>query len=302
MNEYYKIRYNISKYFIDIDNKLSLLKNLIYVVLILSSVFLISIFDYKTLNKINFSIYFIHLLFLLYTSYILLKTLNDIKKDEAINNYNDYFELINCIFKENLYNSTSIYKSDKIEKNSNLYTLYNIKDELITYINNIENVYANNDINILISSTPDIIKYYDIDKYISNNFDKHLYLSPNSKFNNSRYNKYLKYVDDKNKYLDLQLLNDYPIKSHLLNYLNKKYNKNFSNVYLEPPFSSVLFDNKIQKLVDNYKWAIYNYLMIIAFFIFIILHSLYLTYNIQIIYIYIIAIILSITLIYILYK
>lgn len=300
MNEYYKIRYNITKYFLNLDIQLSLLKNLIYIVLILSSIFLISIFYNNSNIKINFIIYIIHLLFLLYTSYYILKTINDIKKDETINNYNDYYELINCIFKENLYNSESIYKTDKIEKNSNLYTLYNVKNELITYINNIENIYSNNDVNILLSSTPDIIKYYDIEKYINNNFDKHLYLTSNSKFNNSRYNKYLKYENETNKYLDLQLLNKYPIKSELLNYLNKKYNKNFTNVYLEPPFLSPFFDIKINKVISEYKWAIYNYLMMIIFFIFIILHSLYLTYNINIIYIYIIIIILSILLIIIL--
>lgn len=300
MNEYYKIRYNITKYFLNLDIQLSLLKNLIYIVIILSSIFLISIFYNNSNIKINFIIYIIYLLFLLYTSYFIVKTINDIKKDETINNYNDYYELINCIFKENLYNSISIYKTDKIEKKSNIYTLYNIKDELITYINNIENVYSNNDVNILLSSTPDIIKYYDIEKYINNNFDKHLYLTSNSKFNNARYNKYLKYEDETHKYLDLQLLNKYPIKSELLNYLNKKYNKNFTNVYLEPPFSSPLFDIKINNVINKYKWAIYNYLMTIIFFIFIILHSLYLSYNINIIYIYILIIILSILLIIIL--
>ena len=136
MNEYYKIRYNISNYFINLDIQLSLLKNLIYIVFLLSCVFLISVFDSINLNKINLIIYIIHLLFLLYTSYVLLKTINDIKKDKSINDYNDYFELINCIFKENLYNSISIYKNNKIEKNSSIYTLYNIKNELITYINN----------------------------------------------------------------------------------------------------------------------------------------------------------------------
>ena len=272
---------------------------MIYIVFLLSCVFLISVFDSINLNKINLIIYIIHLLFLLYTSYVLLKTINDIKKDKSINDYNDYFELINCIFKENLYNSISIYKNNKIEKNSSIYTLYNIKNELITYINNIENIYANNDINILISSTPDIIKYYDIDKFIINNFDKHLYLPSNSKFNNARFNKYLKNVDDTHKYLDLQLLNEYPIKTDLLNYLNSKYNKNFTNIYLEPPFTSPLFENKIKNLVHKYKWTIYNYLMVISFFIFIILHSLYLTYNINIIYIYLIVIIISILLLYI---
>jgi len=300
MNEYYKIRYNICKYFLNLDLQLSLLKNLLYIVLILSCTFLISIFNYKSLNIINFIIYIIHLLFLLYTSYDLISTINKIKKDEIVNSYNNYFQLINCIFKENLSNSITIYKTEKINKNSKLYNLYNIKDELITYINNIENIHATNDINILISSTPDLIKYYDIDKYINNNFDKHLYLPENSKFINSRYNKYLKNEDDKHKYLDLQLLNNYPIKSHLLDYLNKKYNKNFTDIYLEPPFLSPLFENKLNKLVSDYKWTIYNYLMTITFFIFIILHSLYISYNIYIISIYIISIILSILLIIIL--
>ena len=64
MNEYYKIRYNITKYFLNLDIQLSLLKNLIYIVLILSCVFLISIFNYNSINITNFIIYIIHLLFL----------------------------------------------------------------------------------------------------------------------------------------------------------------------------------------------------------------------------------------------
>ena len=302
MNEYYKIRYNITKYFFNLDIQLSLLKNLIYVVLILSCIFLISIYNYNSLNMINFIIYIIHLLFLLYTSYDLLKMINQIKKDETLNKYNDHFELINCIFKENLHNAMTIFKTDKIDKYSNLYELYKIKDELITYVNNIENVYKTNDVNILISSTPDIIKYYDIEKFINNNFDKYLYLPSNSKFINPRFNKYLK-QDNENysyKYLDLELLNKYPIKSQLLNYLNNKYNKDFTNVYLEPPYSSPLFNIKINKIIDDYKWSIYNYLMTISFFIFIILHSLYLSYNINIVYIYLITIILGILLLFIL--
>jgi hypothetical protein len=190
----------------------------------------------------------------------------------------------------------TIFKNESIDKNSNLYELYKIKDELITYVNNIENVYKTNDVNILISSTPDIIKYYDIEKFINNNFDKYLYLPSNSKFINPRFNKYLK-QDNENysyKYLDLELLNKYPIKSQLLNYLNNKYNKDFTNVYLEPPYSSPLFNIKISKIIDDYKWTIYNYLMMISFFIFIILHSLYLSYNINIVYIYITTIILGI--------
>jgi len=302
MNEYYKIRFNITKYFLNLDIQLSLLKNLIYVVLILSCIFLISIYNYNSLNMINFIIYIIHLLFLLYTSYDLLKMINQIKKDEMLNKYNDHFELINCIFKENLNNAMTIFKTDKIDENSILYELYKIKDELITYINNIENVYKTNDVNIIISSTPDIIKYYDIEKFINNNFDKYLYLPLNSKFINPRFNKYLKEndVNDSYKYLDLQLLNKYPIKSQLLNYLNNKYNKDFTNVYLEPPYSSPLFNVKINKIIDDYKWSIYNYLMTIGFFIFIILHSLYLSYNINIVYIYITTIILGILLLFIL--
>ena len=158
------------------------------------------------------------------------------------------------------------------------------------------NIYANNDINILISSTPDIIKYYDIEKYINDNFDKYLYIPSNSKFNNSRYNKYIKKENDVNIFLDLQLLNEYSIKSQFLDYLNKKYNKNFTNIYIEPPFSSPVFNKKIDDLVDNYRWDIYNHLMTITFFIFIILHSLFINYNIEITYIYIFIIILSIIL------
>lgn len=302
MNEYYKIRFNITKYFLNLDIQLSLLKNLIYVVLILSSVFIISIYNYNSLNIINLIIYIIHLLILLYTSYEIIKMIDKIKKDETLNKYNDHFELLNCIFKENLDNTMTIFKTDKInDRRSNLYELYKIKDELIIYINNIENVYKTNDVNILLTSTPDIMKYYDVEKYINNNFDKHLYIPSNSKFNNDRYNNYLKQDnDDSYKYLDLELLNKYPIKSEFLNYLNKKYNKEFTQVYLEPPFLSPLFNVKINKIIDDYKWSIYNYLITIGFFIFIILHSLYLSYNINIVYIYIITIILSILLLFIL--
>lgn len=299
MNEYYKIRFNFTKYFINLDIQLSLIKNLIYVVLLLSLIFIISIFNNNNhLNPINFSIYILHIIFLIYISYILLKNIYDIKKNELIINYNNYFELVNCIFKENLANSINIYKTNGIQKNTNLYDLYLINDELIKNVNDIENIYNSPDVNSLLASTSDILKYYDIEKLINNNFDKRLYLTSNSKFNNNRYNKYLN-NENNEKYLDLELLNDYPIKSQLLDYLNKKYSKNFSDVYLKPPFLSPSFNNKFNEIIDEFKWNVYNYLMTISFFIFLILHALYLSYNHYITYIYIILIIIFIIILFI---
>ena len=296
MNEYYKRRYNLSNYFTKLDT--ILLYGLIIILILLLSIFIIIIF-YENINTLT-TIYVIFLIILILISYTLIKTIQETKKHIIFNNYNDYYELLNCIFKENLkfaikkYNTFNINNSKirQLNQDSDLYKIFLMKQELIANINNIENVYGK-EANILLTNTYDIIKYYDIQKYINLNFHKRLYFD-NNDLNFAKDNKiYVNKTIDYFPYIDLELLEEQDEdRTLLLNYLSKKYNKKINFLYKEPEVLFSNFDMNIDKVLDKFRRIILIYILICVFFIIIILHGLLINFNYYITYIYILIIII----------
>ena len=100
MEEYYKIRYNLYKYFFNIDNDnysliLNTLMYTILFILMLLSCFFIVLIKTVDLYSISFTIIFI---FYLYISYSLITVLSNIEKDEYLQTYKNYYEICNIIY------------------------------------------------------------------------------------------------------------------------------------------------------------------------------------------------------------
>lgn len=288
MNEYYKLRYNLSKFFTNIDddkyyNYLRIIIPILYIIPILLFALLV-ILAYKIIN-ITIIIYIFLFIVLLIITYKLINSLKTIQKDPVIVNYINYYKIANIIYKEN-YNSVYIKKL--------------LKPKLLKNINNIENLYSENAINHLNNSF-DILQYDEInkdtEKYISkiyiDNFKKFKFLNKSMQF----------IIDDRNNncyIIDLQLLNDrFPNeKEQLLKYFNNKYNTNFKSLY-NPLLFTPNYKRKFDIMVKNYKDNIYNYFAIIGFFILILVQGILLTLNATTTYIYSGIIITLILLMYI---
>lgn len=302
MNEYYKRRYNLTKYFINLDNILTLLYGLIYILIIILAIFTIVIFN----NNINTTtaIYLIFLILLIIISYVLISTIKNTQTHEIFINYNNYYELLNCIFKENLKFSIKIYntydsnkKIRELNKNSDLYKIFLIKKELLSNINNIENIYGK-DAEILLINTPDIIKYYDIEKYITQGFHKRIYFNINDISFINKNGSYINKTNDYYQYIDLELIETSNENVLLLNYMNKKYNKNFNYLYKSPEYIFMNFNLNIDKVLDKLKQIIYIYILICIFFIIIILHGLFINFNNILTYTYLLIIMILLLLLY----
>jgi hypothetical protein len=297
MNEYYNTRYNLSKYFLNIDNDDYYLSILILILYLIT--FLLSLFALILMLNINgyTIIYIILLVFYYIIVYKLIISLTSISNNETLIKYKKFYEFINIIFKENLKYALNSYKHDvNIISDADIKYLYSIKKRVLTNINNIENIYGK-DAEKIFNSSYDLLKYFDLDEYINKGFNNKLYVE-----NINFIQKNLPYIIinpyNKNiKYIDLELLEDYENqKSQLINYLNIKYNKNLS--YSSKNILTPDFYKKITKLISNYKMNIYYYIAISIFFIIILLHSLFIYFNYVLTYIYIIAIILSLIILY----
>ena len=161
MNEYYKKRYNISNYFLNIDtddyyNIMRIILMLLIVNIVIYTIY--PIIFIMTKKDINFTItiYIIFLIVFYIISYNLYISLKDICSNELLSQYYNYYKLLNIIFKENFY-----------------YFKKEFTDNLIKNINNIENVYDNK-ANELLNSSNDILKYY---KDIENIYTQRLYFT-----------------------------------------------------------------------------------------------------------------------------
>lgn len=299
MNEYYNIRYNIYKYFLNIENDdydyyLSILIPLIYLIIILLSLFVLVL-----IQKINsYTIIYIIFLVLLYiTVYKLISSLKSIRTNETLMKYKNFYDLTNIIFKENLeYAIVFKRKKDDIYMNDDVKYLYSNKETILSNINNIDNIYGE-DAKKLLNSSHDLLKYFDLNEYIEKGFYKRLYLS---KFN--FIDKNMPYIIEDNiykniKYIDLEILEDFELqRKQLLDYLNKKYNK--SLLYGSKNIFTADFSKKLEKLISNYKINIYYFIGISIYFIIIILHSLFVYFNYILTYIYILLVIISLIILY----
>ena len=149
MNEYYKRRYNISNYFLNIDsdeyyNYMNIIILLLAVILIIVTIHPILFIIINKKINITIAIYLIFLIFYYIISYKLYISLKNISSNELLLTYNNYYNIANIIFKENLNNANF--------NNS-------INDGIIKNINNIEDIHGNK-ANEFKNTTKDILNYY----------------------------------------------------------------------------------------------------------------------------------------------
>lgn len=308
MNEYYKKRYNLSNYFLNIDNDdyatyMYIILILILIILIIYTIHPILFIIINKRTNISIIIYIIFLIVLYIISYNLYISLKNISSNELILSYHNYYKLANIIFKENLNNPN--LKSD-------------FKNRIIKNIKIIENIYDNNKANIFFNTSTDILKYY---THINLSYDntnensnieniytqrlyidlknfKFLHINLESKFiNNDTNNIDLMEIsnDDKHSYVDLKIMEEYYKDSNekklLLKYINNKYYTNFNNLYIPSIFTSK-FNKKLDNIINDLKNNIYNFIYISIFFLFISLQNLLIQYNFYMVHIYL-AIIIS---------
>lgn len=296
MEEYYKIRYNLYKYFMNVDSDTYARYIYIYGIIIFTLGILLPIFLISIIKNINVYM-FIFLIFLIlyyYISYKLYIYLLNIPNNNELKSYKLLYEILNIIYRENKDNQD-----------------IDIKNKLKYNIRNIENKYDDkiiDDIILKSENNNDILKYYDIDNYLMNDKPFSLiYKSDNIKsflYNIGGDNSYYIY---KNNLIEIKLNilfdenmvkndNIIDIQNKLLKYINKKYNKNLSTLYINPNIND---DKYLYKdLIKSLKSNIIYYTIISFYFILLILHGLFINMNITLIYMYILIIIIAIFIMY----
>jgi hypothetical protein len=293
MNEYYNIRYNLYKYFLNIDDDsynyyLYIIIPILYII-----VLLLSLFGLLLLQNISgFTIIYMILLICFYIiTYKLIISLKSITTDETLIKYKKFYELRNIIFKENLVYALN---QNNIENNADIKYLYSNKEVLLKNINNTENIYGN-DAKKILNSSYDLLQYFDLNEYIEKGYYNRLYIK-----NINFMQKNLPYVIRENNnitYINFELLEDYPQQQlELLKYLNVKYNKNFS--FTSKNIFTAEFNKKLNKSISNYKINIYYYIAISVVLIIILLHGLFVYLNNILASVYLILIILVFIIMY----
>ena len=299
MNEYYNIRYNIYKYFLNIENDdydyyLSILIPILYLIIILLSLFVLVLIQNITAYTI---IYIIFLVLFYIIVYKLISSLKSIRTNETLMKYKNFYDFTNIIFKENL--KYALNHNKKIGyMNEDIKYLYSNKEKLLSNINNTDNIYGE-DAKKILNTSYDLLKYFDLNEYIEKGFYKRLYISDFSFID-----KNMPYIindkKDRNniiRYIDLEILEDFEVQQkQLLNYLNKKYNKLllFSSKNIFTPN----FNKNLHNLISNYKINIYYFIGISIYFIIILLHGLFVYFNYLLTYIYVSLVILSLIILY----
>ena len=104
MNEYYYIRYNLYKYFLNIDDDTYDYYLTIIIPILYLSLLLLTLFALLLLQNISgFSVIYIIFLVLFYIiTYRLIISIKSISTDETLIKYKNFYELRNIIFKENI--------------------------------------------------------------------------------------------------------------------------------------------------------------------------------------------------------
>lgn len=301
MNEYYKSRYNLYKFLLNIDTDeyniyLSIFLPILYIIIVLLSLFILILI--KTTN-ISIIIYIIFLVLLYITSYNLVQSLQSIKTNEILLQYKTYYQLYNCLFKENL--KISLKNSGETTRETTNNILLLLKNDLLDNINNIENIYGDDAKKLL--NSYDISKYYDLDNYIAEEMDYKLYIdNKDTELSFIKKNReFVVIIDNNLKYIDLKVLYEpnmnYSESSILLNYINKKYNTILSTLYIKPIFTPK-FNKSLNELINNLKRNIYYFIIILCYFIVILLQGLICQYNMIITHIYMIIIIIAFIIMY----
>ena len=295
MNEYYNIRYNLYKYFLNIDDDsynyyLYIIIPILYII-----VLLLSLFGLLLLQNISgFTIIYMILLICFYIiTYKLIISLKSITTDETLIKYKKFYELRNIIFKENLVYASNLYNTGVV-KNADINYLYSNKEVLLKNINNTENIYGN-DAKKILNSSYDLLQYFDLNEYIEKGYYNRLYIK-----NINFMQKNLPFVIRENNiitYINFELLEDYPQQQlDLLKYLNVKYGKDFS--FTSKNIFTAEFNKKLNKSISNYKINIYYYIAISVLLIIILLHGLFVYLNNILASVYLILIILLFIILY----
>ncbi len=277
MNEFFKVRYNLSKYFLNVDNNmyeylLTIIIPLLYLIpaLLLGIPFLF-IKSYDDIMNITTFIYIFMIIVLIAVTYKLINSLKDIQKNPIINSYYEYYKLANIIYRENYANSKKYVQTE-------------IKEKLLKNIGNIENLYGEK-ARRLLNTTTDLLQY---DDSINKKFVTRLYFDNFKNFkyllNNNYYVfKETPYVNYEVTFIDLNIMEEYnkdkeiKEKKLLLNYLNQKYNTNLKALYI-PSIFTRNFNKGFQKMIDDFKYSIYLYFSIISYFIIILFQGILLNY------------------------
>uniref|UniRef100_A0A6C0DMM1 Uncharacterized protein n=1 Tax=viral metagenome TaxID=1070528 RepID=A0A6C0DMM1_9ZZZZ len=300
MEEFYKLRYNLHKYFLDIDNDvysryIYYFTIFIYLLGILLPIFLICLIK-------NLSVYiFVFLGFILlyyYFAYKLYKYLIDIPNNVNLKSYKSLYEILNIIYR---INKETLKNEEKFKAM--------INNTLKPSIRNIENIYDDkiiNDIILKAENDNDILKYFDLDLYLNDDTNYSLILKSGDtiaiklmQIISNRYydNKYI-YDDAKGnvngnvfikvnlKSLFTESKND-EIRTKVLLYINKLYNINLSTLYIEP--NLYIYKDLISSLKSNIGY----YTIICCYFILVILHGLFINFNIGLTYLYLSIIIIA---------
>jgi hypothetical protein len=297
MNEYYYIRYNLYKYFLNIEDdtynyNLSLIISILYILLILLTLFALLLLK----NITGFTIIYIILLVFFYIiTYKLIISLKSISTNETLIKYKNFYELRNIIFKENL--QYALNQNKKNIRNQNIDYLYSNKDTIIKNINNTENIYGN-DAKKILNTSYDLLKYFDLNEYIEKGFYNRLYVENINFIQTSLPYIIKEKIDEKIiTYINFELLEDYPQQQkELLKYLDLKYNKKLS--FTSKNILTADFNKKLNNLISNYKINIYYYIAISVCFIIILLHGLFVYFNKSLAFIYFSLIIISLIILY----
>jgi len=295
MNEYYYIRYNLYKYFLNIDDdnyntNLSIIITILYIILILLSLFALLLLQ----NITGFTIIYIILLVFYYIiTYKLIISLKSISTNETLIKYKNFYELRNIIFKENLKYALDVKNVETIEE---INYLKSNKDTIIKNINNTENIYGK-EANKLLNSSYDLLKYFDLNEYIEKGFYNRLYIE-NLNFIQTSLPYIIRHpTETKIVYINFELLEDYPTQQkELLKYLDLKYNKKLS--FTSKNIFTADFNKKLNNTISNYKTIIYYYIAISVCFIIILLHGLFVYFNRTLASIYFSLIIIALIVLY----
>ena len=239
--ELYKLRYNLSNYLIyDDENYLTLVENFIYWKILIFVIFAIIIFviliNYNEINLISIFFIICSILFIYY-SYNIEIDLNNIKNNEELINYSNYYKLANAIFIENFNN---LPNSNKLINN-----LINKKKVLpIATPTPIKLEYIG--INITESIPPLLLNNATFNDYYDNFIIMLNKIIINIKFNENMLN------DDFINFFTTNIIN-----KDILKYLDVSDNnssfKNVKNLY----FLKINENNKIHKLLND-KYNQYN--------------------------------------------
>jgi hypothetical protein len=268
MEEYYKIRYNLYKYFFNVDNDnyntiVSLLVYIILSILMGLSCFLIVAIDAVDFYLIAFIIF---LILYIFSCYYLIKVLSDIEKDDNLKTYKQYYDICNIIYREN-----------KI-----------IDDTIVINIRNIEKIYDPSELNIIINNNinnNDILKYIDL-----NNFDNtRLFFNRNDIPGLIIDYSFIGSYKDKS-FIKLDILFDYDnsykdAQQVVLNYINKKYKKRYTTLYIPKNSRDI---NKYDKYISKIRLNSYIFILLSIYFLIICLHGLFIRYGYYLICSYII--------------